>query len=58
MVRLYYVKMFKSYVVFDVLFPKIKMSEESVSVNMQEFAFKPKEKLPTVPRYTDTSHSL
>lgn len=50
--------MFKSYVVFDVLFPKIKMSEESVSVNMQEFAFKPKEKLPTVPRYTDTSHSL
>nr|XP_020471702.1 probable ATP-dependent DNA helicase HFM1 isoform X2 [Monopterus albus] len=27
---------------------KIKMSEESVTVNMQEFAYKPKERLPTV----------
>ncbi|XP_070775191.1 probable ATP-dependent DNA helicase HFM1 [Enoplosus armatus] len=31
---------------------KMKMSEESVSVNMQEFSFKPKERLPTVSRYS------
>ncbi|XP_030258654.1 probable ATP-dependent DNA helicase HFM1 isoform X4 [Sparus aurata] len=30
---------------------KMKMSEESVSFNMQEFAFKPKERLHTVSRY-------
>ncbi|XP_073346991.1 probable ATP-dependent DNA helicase HFM1 [Pagrus major] len=30
---------------------KMKVSEESVSVNMQEFAFKPKERLTTVSRY-------
>ncbi|XP_050925720.1 probable ATP-dependent DNA helicase HFM1 [Lates calcarifer] len=30
---------------------KMKMSEESVSVNMQEFAYKPKERLPTVSWY-------
>lgn len=33
------------------------MSEESVPVNMQEFAFKPKERLPTVSRYSQL-HSL
>lgn len=43
---------------FDVLFPKMKMSEESVSFNMQEFAFKPKERLHTVSRYTDNSHLI
>ncbi|XP_038574292.1 probable ATP-dependent DNA helicase HFM1 isoform X1 [Micropterus salmoides] len=30
---------------------KMKMSEESVSVNMQEFSYKPKERLPTVSSY-------
>ncbi|XP_037643041.1 probable ATP-dependent DNA helicase HFM1 isoform X3 [Sebastes umbrosus] len=30
---------------------KMKMSEESASVNMQEFAYKPKERLPTVSWY-------
>lgn len=30
----------------------MKMSQESASVNIQEFAFKPKEKLPTVSRYS------
>ncbi|KAM9349950.1 putative ATP-dependent DNA helicase HFM1 [Symphorus nematophorus] len=30
---------------------KMKMGEESLSVNMQEFAFKPKERIPPVSRY-------
>ncbi|XP_070701535.1 probable ATP-dependent DNA helicase HFM1 [Pempheris klunzingeri] len=35
---------------------KMKMREESVSVNMQEFAFQPKERLPTVSRYVGSHY--
>lgn len=33
---------------YSVVCPQMKMSEQSVSANMQEFAYKPKERLPTV----------
>ncbi|XP_042284250.1 probable ATP-dependent DNA helicase HFM1 isoform X1 [Thunnus maccoyii] len=35
---------------------KLKMIEESVSVNMQEFSYKPKERLPTFSRYGGNQH--
>ncbi|XP_029309816.1 probable ATP-dependent DNA helicase HFM1 [Cottoperca gobio] len=35
---------------------KMKMSEESASVNMQEFAYRPKERLPTVSWYGGSHH--
>lgn len=38
--------------IVDVYFFKMRMSEESVSVHMQDFAFKPKERLPNVSRYS------